>query len=439
MLGRPNVGKSTLFNALIGRRQAITHGSPGVTRDAGEAEWRLANRRVVLVDTGGWQAGEDGLAAEVAVRSLREARGADAALLVLDALETTAEDERLMEALRPLADRVVLVVNKVDTADRDPLVWNRLAHGFPSVVGVSAAHRRNLDALAEAVEALLDERAPSEAGAAAGPAPARREVRVAILGRPNTGKSSLANRLLGRDRSIVSDVPGTTRDVVAGTFQWRGTAFRLLDTAGLRRRTHVSDAVEYYSAARARETVRACDLVFLVIDAVEGLGDQDKKIAALSAAEGRGLLFVLNKWDLVGRGAGLASEARERVRFQFPVLAYAPVLTVSARTGAGVSRLLETALEVHGQLTRRAGTGRLNQALAGWVAHNRPPGRSANYRIRYLVQVSANPVRFAAFVNRLAGFPASYTQYLENCIRRDFGMPNVPVAIELRQSPGTAR
>jgi len=237
----------------------------------------------------------------------------------------------------------------------------------------------------------------------------------------------------------VSDVPGTTRDVVAGTFQWRGTAFRLLDTAGLRRRTHVSDAVEYYSAARARETVRACDLVFLVIDAVEGLGDQDKKIAALSAAEGRGLLFVLNKWDLVGRKAGLASEARERVRFQFPVLAYAPVLTVSARTGAGVSRLLETALEVHGQLTRRAGTGRLNQALAGWVAHNRPPGRSANYRIRYLVQVSANPVRFAAFVNRLAGFPASYTQYLENCIRRDFGMPNVPVAIELRQSPRTAR
>jgi GTP-binding protein len=455
VLGRPNVGKSTLFNALIGRRQAITHGTPGVTRDAGEGEWRLANRRVVLVDTGGWQAGEDGLAAEVAVRSLREARDADAALLVIDVLETTAEDERFMEVLRPFSDRVVLVVNKVDTEDRDPLVWNRLAHGFPSVVGVSAAHRRNLDALADTVQALLDERLPvapdsGRAGDADGGSVRGREIRVAILGRPNTGKSSLANRLLGRARSIVSAEPGTTRDVVVGLFQWRGTSFRLLDTAGLRRRTHVDGAVEYYSAARSREAVRECDLVFLVIDAVEGLSDQDKKIAALSVAEGRGLLIVLNKWDLVrrqadiagrmgGRRTGLASEARERIRFQFPVLAYAPVLTVSAATGVGVARLLSTAVEVYAQLTRRAGTGRLNQALAGWVAHYRPPVRGANYRIRYLVQVSTNPVRFAAFVNRLAGFPASYTQYLENCIRRDFGMPNVPVSIELRQSQRSSR
>ncbi|MCX7029794.1 MAG: ribosome biogenesis GTPase Der [Spirochaetes bacterium] len=444
VLGRPNVGKSTLFNALIGRRQAITHGTPGVTRDAGEGEWRLANRRVVLVDTGGWQAGEDGIAAEVAMRSLREARDADAALLVLDALETTAEDERFMEVLRPLSDRVVLVVNKVDTVDRDPLVWNRLAHGFPSVVGVSAVHRRNLDALADTVEALLDERLPTapgtdQTGDASEGGARGREIRVAILGRPNTGKSSLANRLIGRARSIVSAEPGTTRDVVVGSFQWRGTSFRLLDTAGLRRRTHVDGAVEYYSAARSREAVRECDLVFLVIDAVEGLSDQDKKIAALSVAEGRGLFIVLNKWDLVGRGAGLASEARERIRFQFPVLAYAPVLTVSAATGAGVARLLSTAVEVHAQLTHHAGTGRLNQALAGWVAHYRPPGRGANYRIRYLVQVSTNPVRFAAFVNRLAGFPTSYTQYLENCIRRDFGMPNVPISIELRQSRRSSR
>ncbi len=443
VLGRPNVGKSTLFNALIGRRQAITHGTPGVTRDTVEGEWRLGSRRVVLVDTGGWQAGESGLAAEVAERSLRAARGADVALLVLDALETTAEDERLIEALRPLADRVVLVANKVDTADREPLVWNQLAHGFPSVVGVSATHRRNLDALAETVEALLDERLPAaaEPERTAETGAGKAAIRVAILGRPNTGKSSLANRLLGKDRSIVSDEPGTTRDVVAGSFPWRGVRFRLLDTAGLRRRTHVGDAVEYYSAARSRETVRECDLVFLVVDAVEGLADQDKKIAALSTAEGRGLIIVLNKWDLVireapvpGRKSSRASQACEQVRFQFPVLAYAPVLTVSARTGAGVGRLLATAVEVHAQLTRRVGTGRLNQALAGWVARTRPPGRGANVRIRYLVQVSTNPVRFAAFVNRVAGFPASYTQYLENCIRRDFGMPNVPVAIELRQS-----
>jgi GTP-binding protein len=453
VLGRPNVGKSTLFNALIGRRQAITHGTPGVTRDTGEGQWILAGRTVTLVDTGGWQAGEDGMAAEVAARSLREARDADAALLVLDALETTAEDERLIEALRPFSDRVVLVVNKVDTADREALVWNSLSHGFPSVVGVSAAHRRNLDALAATVAALLDERAaavapaPSaEAGPAlvedaaeedgdTTPAPAL-PIRMAILGRPNSGKSSLANRLLGKARSIVSAVPGTTRDVVTGSFTWRGRTFVLLDTAGLRRRTHVSDPIEYYSAVRARETVRAADLVLLVVEAVAGLGDQDKKIAALAAAEGRGLLIVLNKWDLIGRQAGLAAEARERVRFQFPVVAYAPVLTVSARTGSGVARLLETAVDVHAQLHRRVGTGRLNQALARWVEHFRPPGRGTNYRVRYLVQVTTNPVRFAAFVNRRDAFPTSYTQYLENRIRREFDMPNVPVTIELRRNRG---
>lgn len=458
VLGRPNVGKSTLFNALIGRRQAITHGTPGVTRDTGEGSWRLAGREVTLVDTGGWQAGEDGIAGEVADRSFREARASDAALLVLDALETTAEDERLIEALRPLSDRVVLVVNKVDTADREGLVWNRLAHGFPSVVGVSAAHHRNLDALAATVASLLDERLPvaaepgaadagdaADAGTAETGATATGPVRIAILGRPNSGKSSLANRLLGRQRSIVSAEPGTTRDVVTGSFTWRGTPFVLLDTAGLRRRSHVIDPVEYYSTVRARETVRSADIVFLVVDAVAGLGDQDKKIAALAAAEGRGLLIVLNKWDLAGRKAGLAgrkaglvAEARERVRFQFPVVAYAPVQTVSARTGTGVARLLETAVDVHAQLNRRVGTGRLNQALARWIAHYRPPGRGTNYRVRYLVQVSTNPVRFAAFVNRRDAFPTSYTQYLENRIRREFDMPNVPVTIELRRNRGPA-
>ena len=457
------MGKSTLFNALIGRRQAITHGTPGVTRDTGEGEWRLGRRRVVLVDTGGWQAGETGIAAEVAERSLRAARQADAALLVLDALETTAEDERLIEALRPIADRIVVVVNKVDTPDRDPLVWNHLAHGFPTVVGVSAVHRRGLEELAGTVEAVLDERAPVGLAQAPDQAEgAELAIRVAILGRPNTGKSSLANRLLGRDRSIVSAEPGTTRDVVAASFAWRGTRFRLLDTAGLRRRTHVEGAVEYYSAARSREAVHECDLVFLVLDAIEGLADQEKKIAALATEVGRGLVIVLNKWDIVsrqadivsrtadfgsrtadfgsrgagaaGRRTGLAAEARERIRFQFPVLAYAPVMTVSAATGAGIARLLATAVEVHAQLTRRIGTGRLNQALAGWFARYRPPGRDMNFRVRYLVQVSTNPVRFAAFVNRRAGFPPTYVQYLENCIRRDFGMPNIPVAIELRQS-----
>ncbi len=468
ILGRPNVGKSTLFNALIGRRRAITHESPGVTRDTVEAPWRIGDRVVTLVDTGGVVRERRGLAREVVERSLREARLADVALLVLDAVETTAEDDDLVERLRPLGGRVVLVVNKVDTPDREPMVWNRLALGFARVVGVSAAHRRGLESLRETVSSLLwtpaapaaaaaheaegpEAAGPEAEGAAAEGADASggvagadegdgstgglTEVRIAILGKPNTGKSSLANRLLGRERSIVSEIPGTTRDVVEDTFRYRGTRMRILDTAGMRRRTHVKDAVEYYSVARAMESVRQCDVVILLADAREDLSDQDKKIAALAVQHGRGIILALNKADLLGRRAGLERDLRDRVRFRFPVLQYAPVVATSAKTGAGVGRLLATALDLASQLTTHAGTGQLNQALGRWLTHYPLPVRGKNYHIRYLVQVGTNPVRFAAFVNRLAGFPLGYLQYLENCLRREFGFTGVPVSVELRRSP----
>jgi GTP-binding protein len=445
ILGRPNVGKSTLFNVLLGRRRAITYSDPGVTRDPIEVECRLGGAHMTLVDTGGYTSDAEGIEGVVAARSLKTAREADLVLLVLDAVETTPEDEEFIRRLRPCAEKLLLVVNKVDTPDRDLLVWNAHAHGFPNVIGVSAAHGRGLDRLKETVAGMLEaqleeplsaEGQPSSPRARARPVRAAEDeiVRIAILGKPNTGKSSLANRVTGEDGSIVSAVPGTTRDVVEASFLHRGRTFQILDTAGIRRKSRVQDPVEYYSVNRAIESIGRADLVFLMIDATEGLVDQDKKIAGQAVKEGRGVVIVLSKWDLLKNTPRLLEDAREKVRFQFPVLGFAPIVPVSALTGFGVRSLLDTALEVWNQLHRRVGTGKLNQALEAWSAHYRLPVRGKNYKIRFMTQISANPVKFVVFVNRLSGFPVSYTQYLENCIRRDLDVPLVPVGIEFRQS-----
>ena len=480
ILGRPNVGKSTLFNALLGRRRAITFSEPGVTRDAVEAECVLAGARVLLVDTGGYSGNaEMPLDRMVAARSLQAARASALVLLVLDATETTTEDEDFIRRLRPFSDRILLVVNKVDTPDRDPLVWNAHEHGFPHVIGVSAAHHRSIVRLKETVASLLESGAGAlpdgedaagaalaeqkgarrgeaqdappaeEQGArrqpptahrrAPGSADAAQVVRVAILGKPNTGKSSLANRLTGEDQSLVSPIAGTTRDVVEASFPFKDCTFQILDTAGIRRKSRVQDPVEYYSVNRAIESIGRADVVFLMIDAAEGLSDQDKKIAWQAVKEGRGIILVLARWDLLHGTPRLLKETTEMVRFQFPVLGFAPVLPVSAVTGRGVTALLDTARELWRQLHQRVGTGRLNQALEEWLAHYRLPVRGKNYKIRFMTQVSVNPVRFVAFVNRMNGFPVRYTQYLENCVRRDLGFSQIPVSIELRQSRKTGR
>ncbi|MGA2378159.1 MAG: ribosome biogenesis GTPase Der [Spirochaetia bacterium] len=445
IIGRPNVGKSTLFNVLIGRRRAITHSDPGVTRDPVEAECAMGGGRVRLVDTGGYTVDGEGLAGVVARRTLKAARESDLLLLVLDAAESTPLDEEFIRTMRPFSDKVLLVVNKVDTPDRDASVWNAHAHGFPHVIGVSAAHGRSIDRLKETASALLEERLESPLTTRP---PTRRGtrgaqedsvVRIAVLGKPNTGKSSLANRLLGEERSIVSPVPGTTRDVVEGTFIHKGRNLRILDTAGIRRKSRVTDPVEYYSVNRAIESIGRADSVFLMMDASLGIVDQDKKIAAQAVKEGRGVVLVPGKWDLQRDTAKLREAVRELVRFQFPVLGFAPIMPVSALTGYGVRALLDTALVVWEQLHSRVGTGRLNQALESWLAHYKLPVRGKNYKIRFMTQVSSNPVRFVAFVNRMSGFPLGYGQYLENCIRRDLGFALVPVAVEFKQSRKTAR
>ena len=437
ILGRPNVGKSSLFNALAGKRRSITHAQPGVTRDLVEEACTLGGIPVILVDTGGFDPTGETMDRVVSERSLSSVKAADLILFVLDATETTPEDEDFMDRVRPWSDKLLLVVNKVDTPDRDTLVWNAHTHGFPDVIGVSAAHGRNLPQLKEMIASMLENR-PVVADVGTEAPPEDREkradsvVRIAILGKPNTGKSSLSNRLIGENRSIVSPVPGTTRDVVEGRFEHRGRTFAVLDTAGIRRKSRVTDAVEYYSVNRAIDSIQRADLVFLMIEAAEGLVDQDKKIAGQALKEGRGIIIVPSKWDLLGKSADAAA-VTERIKFDFPVLGFAPVSPVSSVTGYGIRGLLDTALSVWEQLHRRVTTGRLNAALESWTAHYPLPGRGT-WKVRFATQVGSNPVRFVVFVNRIAGFPATYISYLENCIRKDLGFPLVPISVEIRKS-----
>ena len=259
-------------------------------------------------------------------------------------------------------------------------------------------------------------------------------IKLAILGKPNTGKSTLTNLLTGRDISIVSPIAGTTRDVMRGTFIYRNTEYTVLDTAGIRRKSKVEEDVEYYSVNRAIKTIDEADIVFLMMDVTEGLSDQDKKIANLIVRRGKGIILVMNKTDLL-KGIPNEMEAiKDRVRFLFPILSFAPVMPISALNGTDIGKLLDMAWSVWRQLQKRVDTSTLNTALAKWTADNEPPrGAQGHYKVLYGTQVSAAPVRFLFFVNRVHGFPEPYVSYLKNMIRRDLGFTSVPVEISLRE------
>lgn len=443
------MGKSTLFNRLIRKRRAITDPTPGVTRDAVEADWTVEGRRVRLLDTGGYTESSERFDPIVAQRSLEAAFVADVIILVMDVTMVAPEDESYMEQLAPVRDRVVLAVNKVDNEAREHEAWNFYRYGFADVVPVSAEHGRNVDALVEVVLRRLEEleaqeeaEAVNEAdGAEAAGAEAAAEqqhIRVAVLGQPNTGKSTLVNALTGSDTSLVSEIPGTTRDVVEGTFEYRGVAYELLDTAGIRRKQSVTENVEYYSVNRAIGSIAEADIVLLLVDAEKGLSEQDKKIARLIVERGRGLLLVLNKWDLMEGITNALNAVSDRIRFVFPILSFAPIVPVSATEKSGFTKLLDTTYRAYAQLQKRIGTGELNRALASWTELTPPPYvRGKRVKLHYITQVSAHPVVFVLFVSRARGFPGSYQGYIVNRIREEFGFTDVPVRLDLRESRGS--
>jgi GTP-binding protein len=444
LAGRPNVGKSTLFNRLLRQRRSITDPTPGVTRDPVAMDGFINGKPLTLMDTGGFKldrraAGgrdipEDALDDLVVEKTLAALETADLILLILEAGEFTAEDEEFISLLRPYRDKLMAVVNKTEGGRRENESWNILSYGFDRVWMVSAEHGDNLGALSEAMVARLDFSRVEPEGAE------ERPIRIAIVGKPNTGKSTLSNRLTSSAASIVSDIPGTTRDVVEGAFFYRNRSFQVLDTAGIRRKSKVTENVEYYSVNRAIKSMDDADIVFLLIDAREGLSDQDKKIAALADRRGRGIIMALNKWDAMPEIKNTFAAVRDRIRFLFGQMEYAPILPVSAKDGSGVDALLDTALRMHAQLNRRTDTGLLNQALKRWLEENPPPvGPQTRFKIKYAVQVSDNPVKFVFFVSRPHAVGGAYISYLRNKIRRDLGYTLIPVDAEIRASAAKER
>lgn len=434
ILGGPNVGKSTLFNRLLGRRRTITDSSPGVTRDPVSSRCVIDDLTFDLIDTGGYQTSEgDELAVVVSDRSVQAGQEASLILLVVDVLELSSNDEAFMEKLRPFGDKIILVINKVDNEKRDSLVWNFYQQGFGTVLGVSAAHGRNITLLKREIYAFLKDINVAQQSSAG--VTLSEVTKLAILGKPNTGKSTLLNRLLGEQRSIVSDIPGTTRDVIEGQFQFRGKTIEVVDTAGIRRKTKVRGSVEHYSVSKAISTIRVCDVAFLLMDAGTGLTDQDKKIAALIEKEGKGIILVLNKWDLMESTANLLQAMTDRIAFFFPVLRFAPVRAISSQTGYGVQGILDLSVTIKEQLVRRVSTSILNQALLRWIQEYPPPtAKGRAVKIRYATQVSCNPVTFVFFVNSPQRVSDAYTRYLTNRIREELGFRWVPLRVEMRQN-----
>ncbi|MCI5524112.1 MAG: ribosome biogenesis GTPase Der [Spirochaetia bacterium] len=434
--GRPNVGKSTLFNALTHTKRAITDPTPGVTRDPVEGTCFIAGKPVHLMDTGGYKLTRDFTSREsemddlVVEKTVEMLVKADRILLLLDATEITAEDEELIARLRPYWNKLMAAVNKTEGGKNVNLAYNYAKFGFKDLIFISASHGDNLPELEEKLINGIDFSAVTEG------AEEEKPVRIAILGKPNTGKSTLSNALTHTQASIVSDYAGTTRDVVEGSFRYNNKDIQILDTAGIRRKAKVTENVEYYSVNRAIKTLDECDIAFIMIDAKEGLAEQDKKITSLAFERGRGVIFVLNKWDLMEDQSNKAIRAtKDWIQTMFGHMNWAPIVTISAKNADGIKNLMNTALTVYSQLNRKIDTATLNIALKDWLFKYPPPAtKSIHFKVRYITQTSINPVNFLIFATRPDNVPQSYVAYLKNRIREDLGFDQIPVQIEMKAS-----
>ncbi|MFN8232841.1 MAG: ribosome biogenesis GTPase Der [Actinomycetota bacterium] len=418
VVGRQNVGKSTLVNRLFGRRAAIAHPSPGVTRDRIELEASWRGRVFRLIDTGGFTASSRGIDALVTGQADRAIGEADVVLLVVDAQAgITEEDGRLARRLRRAEAPIVLVANKVDADRQEADVADLFALGLGEPVPVSALHGRGSGELLDRIVQLLPERGAAEL-------PTSAEPRFALVGRPNVGKSSLFNRLVGDDRSVVFERAGTTRDSVDAMVTWPSGRVRFVDTAGMRRRTKVQ-GVEYYSFLRASEAIERADVGVLVIDGTDGFTTEDKRIAVRILEAGCGLQVVANKWDLVEE----RDRTFKRLRDDLGPFAAAGVLRTSALTGQGVYRLPPVLADLRERWARRVATARVNEMLQR-AQRERPTARGVG-TIHYGTQVSAGPPTFVLFGGREPD--AGYRRFLENRLRREFDLAGVPIRLRFRE------
>jgi GTP-binding protein len=431
IVGRPNVGKSTLFNRLTAARTAIEEKVPGVTRDRlyGLAEW--CGRSFIVIDTGGITFdGDNPLTEQVRRQAALAVEEAGLILFILDAREgLTALDQEIAGLLRRSGKTIIPVANKIDHPEAAAEVYPFYRLGLGEIMPVSASHGRGTGDLLDRICSLLP--AGEEA---AYPADA---VRVAVVGRPNVGKSSLINNILGEERVIVNDTPGTTREAVDTWFRRGDESYIFIDTAGVRRKSKVKEAVEYYSVVRSLKAIQRADLALLVLDGSEGIAEQDQKLAGYADQVGRGLILVVNKWDLAAKHEKAREKFTAALRHNFAFVPYAPAVFVSALTGRRVEQLFPLIRQTWQEQHKRIATPLLNELVADALAVNPPPSQKGKrLKIYYATQPEVKPPTFIFFVNNPQLMHFSYRRYLENRLRESFGFSGTPIRIKLRQRLG---
>lgn len=433
IVGRPNVGKSMLFNKLTGQRMAIVEDTPGVTRDRiyGDCEWN--GKTFMLVDTGGIEPGTDNdmlkfmrRQAEIAIET------ANVVIMVVDVtVGLTAADAEVATMLKRSKKPVVLAVNKCDSVGAvNPEIYEFYGLGLGDPISVSAVHGHGTGDLLDACVEQFPEGDEEEYG--------EDVIKVAIIGKPNVGKSSLLNRILGEERVIVSDIAGTTRDAIDSYFENESGKYLFIDTAGMRRKSKVDDSVEKYSNMRSVAAIERCDVCLILIDANEGVSEQDTKIAGLAHEAGKACIIVVNKWDAVEKDTNTMDKMTADIRRDLSYMTYAPVLFISALTGARVDKLYDTINAVSNQNSMRITTGMLNNILEDATARVQPPtDKGRRLKIYYMTQVGVKPPHFVIFCNDARLFHFSYQRYLENQIRAVFGLTGTPIRITIRQKGDT--
>lgn len=432
IVGRPNVGKSTLFNRLVGKRLALVDDRPGVTRDRREGEAKLLGLNFRVIDTAGFE-DEDAQSLPGRMRQQTEAavRDADAALFLIDAREgITSLDEEIGRWLRAETTPVVVVGNKAEGRAGEAGILDAYRLGLGDPIAISAEHG---EGVADLFEALRPHVEHEHFEAEDDELDAEHPLKIAIVGRPNAGKSTLVNRMLGEERMITGPEAGITRDSISLDWEWKGRPVRLVDTAGLRKRAKVEDKLERLSAADTKRAIDYAEVVILLLDATRGLESQDLRIASQVLEEGRALIIALNKWDVAEHASALFNGVKAALAEGLAQLKDVPLLTVSAKTGKGSDTLLEVAFDLREQWARRVPTGELNRWFEDAVDANPPPApKGQRIKLRYITQVKTRPPTFVVFGNRLEELPESYRRYLLNAMRRDLKLGPVPLRLEFR-------
>jgi len=429
IIGRPNVGKSTLFNRILGAQRAIVHDVAGVTRDRHYAEAEWAGRSFTIIDTGGFiPKTSDVIQKAVREQAKMAIEEADAVIFLVDALAgPTPLDHDIADLIRKTEKKVLLTANKVDSQKAEPPIAEFYSLGLGAPFPISALTGRNIGDFLDLLVKDFETDGNLEAGEA--------RTNLAIVGRPNVGKSSLVNALLGRDRVIVNETPGTTRDSIDSTLRRNGEEFLLIDTAGLRKHAAVKESVEFFSTIRTLRSISRCDVAVVLIDATSGMEKQDLRIVSEVAMRKKGIVIAVNKWDLIRQEPSTADLYLKSVRRRLRIFDFAPVLFISAKTKKNVNRVLEVCKRIRGERERRIETHQLNDILLREIAASPPSSVSGKeIKIRYITQVKSSPPVFTFFTNQPSLIKTDYARFLENRIRKHFGFEGVPIVVSFKRN-----